>query len=126
MALYKVNFNRPNALGEVHPGEILAEHTFPALGVPIGEIAKYLKLSRQWLYLVMAGKAPITPDMAVRLAKLCGNNAEFWIEMQADHDVWKARRRLAKELETIPTLMPNEAPPLKRRRAGAHQVADLE
>ena len=37
-------------------------------------------------------KQPITPQMAVRIGKLCGNGPRIWLNMQAAHDLWKAER----------------------------------
>jgi antitoxin HigA-1 len=88
-----------------HPG-IMFERTFlPGLGRrTIGEIATLLGVSRQTLHRVMSGQAAISPDMAVRLGKLCGNGGRIWLALQAKYDEWEASRRLAKEIEKIPTL----------------------
>ena len=52
----------------------------------------------------MAGRSAITADMAVRLGKLCGNGPDLWLNLQARFDAWDATRRLARDLEKIPTL----------------------
>jgi antitoxin HigA-1 len=52
----------------------------------------------------MSGQSALTPEMAVRLGKLCGNGPELWLTMQARYDVWQASHRLAAELKRIPTL----------------------
>lgn len=70
----------------------------------IGEIASLLGVTRQTLHRVIAGKTAVTPDMAVRLGKLCGNGPGLWLRMQAAYDASEATRRLGKELEKIPTL----------------------
>ena len=90
-----------------HPGvffelDILPE--FRAQRRTIGEIAKLLGVSRQSLHRIMAGEQPVTPDMAVKLGKLCGNGPHLWLTMQARYDAWEATRRLASELKKIPTL----------------------
>ena len=87
-----------------HPGLLFAD-ILPELGRhTIGEIATFLGVSRQTLHRVMAGTAAVTPEMAVRIGKLCGNGPELWINMQTARDVWLAKQRLAKDLEKIPTL----------------------
>jgi antitoxin HigA-1 len=70
----------------------------------IVEIAQLLGVSRQTLHRVMSGATAISPDLAVRLGKLCGNGPELWLNMQARHDAWEAKRRLGKKLAKIPTL----------------------
>jgi len=88
-----------------HPGVFFAADILPALGRrTIGEIARLLGISRQTLYRVMAGETAVSPDMAVRLGKLCGNGPELWINMQSRYDVWEARQRLGKQIDKIPTL----------------------
>jgi addiction module HigA family antidote len=103
---YSVDRNKVEARKPIHPGTIFAEDVMPELrrNRTIGEIATLLGVSRQTLHRVMDGKMPISPDMAVRLGKLCGNGPGIWIRLQGDYDTWEASRRLRKELKKIPTL----------------------
>lgn len=91
----------------VHPGVFFERNILPEFlrqRRTIGEIAQLLGISRQALHRVMAGDAAVSPDMAARLGKLCGNGPDLWLSMQARHDAWEASRRLAPELKKIPTL----------------------
>ena len=90
----------------IHPGVIFAEEVMPELrkSRTIGEIAALLKVSRSILYRVMAGEVAVSPDMAVRLGKLCGNGPNLWLNLQAAFDAWESSRRLRKEVRSIPTL----------------------
>jgi addiction module HigA family antidote len=72
-----------------HPGELLREDTLPALGISVSEAARKLGVSRQMLHKILATKAPITPEMAVRIGKFCGNGPNLWLNMQAAHDLAK-------------------------------------
>src|SRR5882757_1988761 len=63
-------------LPPMHPGELLREEILPALDRSKTEIARLLGVSRQTLYDVLAEKQPVTPGMALRLGKLCGNDQE--------------------------------------------------
>jgi antitoxin HigA-1 len=98
--------NRENITrAPTHPGVLFARDILPELGRrTIGELAAMLHVSRQTLHRVMAGRAAISPEMAVRLGKLCGNGPELWLNLQARYDAWEATRRLGKEIENIPTL----------------------
>lgn len=88
-----------------HPGVMFGQDVLPALGNhTIAEIATLLGVSRQTLHRVMAGAVAVTPEMAVRLGKLCGNGPELWLNMQARYDAWQVTRRLGKNLRKIPTL----------------------
>jgi antitoxin HigA-1 len=87
-----------------HPGEILREDVLPALRISISEAARRLRVSRQTLHRILAGDAGVTPDMAVRLGKFCGNGPGLWLRMQQAYDLWDAEERLADELTKIPTV----------------------
>ncbi len=89
-----------------HPGVLFGEDVLPELRKThsLGEIATLLGVSRQTLYRLAAGDVAISPEMAVRLGKLCGNGPGLWIRMQGRYDTWEASRRLARELKKIPTL----------------------
>ena len=73
-------------LHSMHPGELLREDVLPALGRPLSEIARLLRVSRQTLNAILSEAQPVTPLMALRLGKLCGNGPEFWLNLQTRHD----------------------------------------
>lgn len=91
-------------LAPVHPGEHLREDILPALGRSKTEIARLLGISRQTLYDVLAGKQPITANLAVRLGKLCGDGPDIWLRLQQAYDREVAERELKHVLARIPTL----------------------
>src|ERR1700675_3527222 len=91
----------------VHPGVFFERNILPEFRRQrrtIGEIARLLDVSRQTLHRVMTGQAAVTPEMAARLGKLCGNGPDLWLNMQARHDAWEVTHRLADVLKKIPTL----------------------
>ena len=91
-------------LAPTHPGEILREDILPATGLFKAEIARRLGVSRQTLYDLIAERQPVTPAMALRLAKLFGNAPEFWLNLQRDHDLRTLGLQMADELAGITTL----------------------
>jgi len=95
-------------LPPVHPGEILREDVLPALGLSIVEAAGLLGVTRQTLHRIIARRdpRPVTPEMAVRLGKLCGNGPRLWLNLQTAYDLWKAERRI--DTRAIPTLQAAE------------------
>lgn len=86
-----------------HPGALLREDALPALGLSVSEAARLLGVSRQTLHRLLAETIGVSPDMALRLGKLCGNGPGLWLRMQTEYDLWQARERLATELRHIPT-----------------------
>ena len=89
-----------------HPGELLREDVLPALGISVSAAARQLGVTRQTLHRIMAGAHAITPEMAVRLGKFCGNGPSLWLRMQQAYDLWRAQERLKDEVERIPTRKP--------------------
>ena len=89
-----------------HPGELLRQDVIPATGKPKAEIARMLGISRQHLYDIPAERKPVSPEVAVRLAKLFGNAPLFWIRMQGAYDAWHASREV--DVSSVPTLVAAE------------------
>lgn len=90
------------AMAPAHPGELLREDVLPALGLSVSEAARQLGVTRQTLHRILAGTQGITPEMALRLGRFCGNGPGLWLRMQQAHDLWHAERRLRDQLERIP------------------------
>ncbi len=86
-----------------HPGAILREDVLPAIGEPVMRVAKQLGVTRQHLHRILAEKAPVSPEMAVRLGKFCGNGPDLWLRLQQAYDLWHAERALRKVVAKIPT-----------------------
>ncbi len=86
-----------------HPGEILKDTVLPALGLSISEAARQLKVSRQTLHRILVAKQSVTPEMALRLGKFCGNGPGIWLRLQQAHDLWHAEQALHDEIELIPS-----------------------
>ncbi|WFE73301.1 HigA family addiction module antitoxin [Roseinatronobacter sp. S2] len=86
-----------------HPGELLREDVIHATGKSKAEIARMLGISRQHLHDLLAERKPVSPQVAVRLAKLFGNEPLFWIRMQGAYDAWHACRNV--DVSGVPTLI---------------------
>ncbi|HJX17551.1 MAG TPA: HigA family addiction module antitoxin [Acidiferrobacterales bacterium] len=87
----------------VHPGELLREDVLPALGMTVSDAARELRISRQTLHRILSGTMAVSPEMAVRLGKFCGNGPGLWLRMQAAYDLWHSERRMREEIKRIPT-----------------------
>ena len=91
-------------LAPMHPGELLREDILPAVGRPKTEIARLLGISRQTLYDILNEKQPVTPAMALRLARMFGGNAESWTNLQRNYDLRIAEAEIGDKLDAIPLL----------------------
>ena len=88
----------------MHPGELLREEILPVLDRPKTQIAKLLGISWQALYDLLSERQPVTPGMALRLGKLCGNGPDLWLNLQKRYDLHQARQELGAMIKKIPTL----------------------
>ena len=93
---------RPNRL-PTHPGNMLRDDVLPALRLSVTEAASQLGVSRQNLHRLLAGEIAVTPGMALRLGKFCGNGPQLWLGMRQAFDLRKAEQALAGELARIPS-----------------------
>jgi antitoxin HigA-1 len=85
-----------------HPGEMLMEEFLKPLGIPQTEFAERLGVSYPRLNELIHGKRGVTPDTALRLARVLGMSAEFWLGLQQDWDLWHAMRSPeAKRIEKL-------------------------
>ena len=75
-----------------HPGAILREDVLPAMKLGVTAAAEQLKVSRTALSRVLNGHAAISAEMAIRLAEWLGGEAGMWMRMQAEYDLWQARK----------------------------------
>jgi len=95
---------RKRGLPAMHPGELLREDIVTALGRTRAEIARLLGVSRQTLHAILTERAPVTPEMALRLGKLCGNGPDLWLALQTRHDLERLAKAKRAEIAAIPTL----------------------
>ncbi|HEX8394298.1 MAG TPA: HigA family addiction module antitoxin [Longimicrobium sp.] len=95
----------PKTLPPVHPGEMLMEEFIRPHGLSLAETARRLRISYQRLHEIVHGKRGASTDTALRFEALFGMEAEFWLNLQRDWDLWHALHSpLADELKEIPAL----------------------
>jgi len=79
-------------LARVHPGEILKEQFLDPMDISVYALANAIKVPRSRANDIVLGRRTITADTALRLGRYFGTSAEFWIRLQAHHDLDGARR----------------------------------
>ncbi len=88
-----------------HPGEMLLEEFLKPMDITQTAFALRLGVSFQRLNEVINRKRSVTPDTALRLARVTGMSADFWLGLQQDWDLWHAlRSEGAKEIEQLEPL----------------------
>ena len=90
--------NRP----PTHPGEMLLEEFLKPLEMSQTQLAERIHVSYPRVNEIINGRRGVTPDTALRLSRLFGPSAEFWLNGQRNWDLWHALRSpAADELNTI-------------------------
>jgi addiction module HigA family antidote len=87
-----------------HPGEMLREDFLPDYGLTVSKLAEALGVSRQSVNELLRGRRALSPEMALRMAKLFGNSPEFWLKAQRAVDLWDATHAIKKEIGRIKPL----------------------
>jgi addiction module HigA family antidote len=87
-----------------HPGEMLREDFLPDYGLTVSKLAEGLGVSRQSVNELLRGRWALTPEMALRLARMFGNSPKFWLNAQCAVDLWDATRAIKKEIAQIKPL----------------------
>ena len=86
--LYKNLYLREEA--PPHPGEILRDDILPLLGLSRIKVARALGIGQPRLASLIAGKSPVTLDLAQRLGFVFGHGPRYWLGLQMQHDLWHA------------------------------------
>jgi len=89
-----------------HPGEMLREDFVPDYGLTVSELAKDLGVSRQSVNELLRERRAVSPEMALRLGRLFGNSAQFWVNAQRAVDLWDANQTIKADIEKIQPLAP--------------------
>jgi addiction module HigA family antidote len=87
-----------------HPGEMLQKDFLPEYGLNVSGLAEAMGVSRQSINELLRGRRAVSPGMALRLARLFGNSAEFWLNAQRAVDLWDATRAIKKDVARIKPL----------------------
>jgi antitoxin HigA-1 len=92
-----------------HPGEVLKDY----LGdMTVKEAAKRLGVTRPNLSRIINGRAGISAEMGVRLAKAMPyTSPEFWLKMQLNYDLWKARKNRLPKIRPFPVRLQKNLSP---------------
>jgi addiction module HigA family antidote len=94
----------PKNRAPTHPGEMLLEEFLKPMGITQSDFATRLGVSFPRLNEIIKGRRGVTPDTALRLAKVLGMSADFWLGLQLDWDLWNAMQ--SKQYAEIEHLQP--------------------
>ena len=84
-----------------HPGEILKEEFLVPLGISNYALAKAIHVSATRIGEIIAGTRSISPETGLLLSRAFGLNDGFWVGLQQDYDLARARDKIAAKLEEV-------------------------
>jgi antitoxin HigA-1 len=97
-----------NRLQNIHPGEILQLEFLEPLNITPYRLSKDIGVAQTRISEILSFKRSITADTALRLARYFGNNAQFWLNLQAQYDIRQAVEENAEVYNQIPQLSFND------------------
>ncbi|MCK4547361.1 MAG: HigA family addiction module antidote protein [Candidatus Eisenbacteria sp.] len=74
-----------------HPGEVLKEEFLLSLGMTQVALAEHLGVPVQRINEIVRGKRGVSPETAWLLAQAFDTTPEFWLNLQALHDLAVSR-----------------------------------
>jgi addiction module HigA family antidote len=82
-----------------HPGKILAYYLGDR---SVTEVARHLGVTRPALSRLLNGKAGVSAGMALRLAEAFQTEADLWLRLQMQYDLWQASKRKRTKIKPLP------------------------
>jgi addiction module HigA family antidote len=76
-----------------HPGTILSEVYLSQLGWSQTKLAEQLGCAHRKVNEIVNGKRSISPDFALDLERALNTEAEMWVRLQAEFDLYQARKK---------------------------------
>jgi addiction module HigA family antidote len=83
----------------IHPGEILLEEFLKPLGISQYRLAKDINVPAMRINKICLGRAGISADTALRLARYFGTSVEFWTGIQSHYETECVKMDLGDRLE---------------------------
>ncbi len=87
-----------------HPGEMLLEEFLKPMGITQRDLANAINVPYQRVNEIINGRRGITPSTALRLAKVFGVSADFWMNIQLRWDLYFAKESESDALNDIKPL----------------------
>jgi addiction module HigA family antidote len=86
------------------PREALKEMLLQDRGLTQGQLADQLGISRPRLSMVLSGRCPVSAELALRIERVFGIPAQFWMGLGVESQLFQERQRLREHLAALPRL----------------------
>jgi addiction module HigA family antidote len=87
-------------LPNIHPGEVLLEEFLVPMKISQNALARTINVPPRRVNEIVLGKRAVAADTALRLGRYFGTSPQFWMGIQADHDL-EAAEQNAQDLKNI-------------------------
>lgn len=104
-----------------HPGVILNEHYIKPLNLNLQKLADRLEIARNTLFKIRAGKASVTPAIALSLAEAFDTTPQFWLNLQQKYDLWVEENEYV-HVHILPIIKNGKLLPIKQNNGIARRV----
>jgi addiction module HigA family antidote len=103
--LRKCNMIRiPTHRTPTHPGEMLLEEFLKPMGITQRELADAINVPYQRINEIINGRRGVSPSTALRLAKVFGVSADFWMNIQLRWELYFTMKSESEALDDIEPL----------------------
>ncbi len=75
-----------------HPGEFIFDTYIEPFELSARSVAKQLDVNPSTFGRLLKKQSAVTPEMALRLAKVLGRSPESWLSMQDQYDLFQAKK----------------------------------
>ncbi len=89
----------PPPLRFPHPGDILREEFLSEMQITQYRLARDTGIPHSRVTAIIKGRRGVTPNTALRLARYFGNSADFWLGLQKEYDLRKAREEIGQQID---------------------------
>lgn len=111
-----------------HPGAVLLKQFMKPLGLSANQLSLALHVAPQRIGEILNERRGITAETALRLSKLFGTTAKYWLDLQTDYELGQAEKKWAQtideQIRALPAAQRKTAPIATPLLIDAHKDSD--
>ncbi len=89
-----------SGLPAIHPGEFLRE-ILEDRGISQAQFARAIGVAPMRISHVVKGTRPVTAELALLFGRALGQSPQYWLNLQAAHDLKLAEREIGARLKAV-------------------------
>jgi len=80
------------------PGHILEKEYLKPLNIAADALSRHTGISPNTVDALLKGETPVSVELSLRLARYFSTAPDFWVHLQLDHDMERARHEMGEEI----------------------------